>query len=452
MNLLSLSLKNFKSYGSESQTVNLHNINAIVVCGDNGTGKSSLIDALTFSLYGRAAPTEIKELGLESLINDNADEAYVSIVFEKDKTRYTLERAVKRRGKASVRLTSPHFSKSIVDVIPVTEKIQEILGMDYETFVSSTIIRQDEMNRLSAKRPAERKETLANIFNLQLYENLRERTRAKKGTMEKEVAALKTEERIITEKIFKIIEICKEKQTIEMQITTLQKGLHEKESSLQQINVELEQIEEKKRLYDKKTIEQTNNINSLSTLREDIENRVNQHRTRQAILTSEINEAKKAEEQLKYVNSNIKHVTLLEKKRGKILSTKDSLNSQIATLKQKLKDQTARINEEKKNFENITQQAEAVCPLCKRPLDMKHKNNLLKIYQQNKSLFEIQITNLNRKLVTLQKQYSKEMSGLTKLEQSLTKIGKFYSLKGKLEQKKIVSKNLKRKNRKMKKK
>ena len=160
------------------------------------------------------------------------------MVFEKDKTNYTLERTIKRRGKPEVRLTSENFPKPIVDVIPVTEKIQTILGMDYETFISSTIIRQDEMNRISAKRPAERKETLANIFNLQLYENLRERTRAKKGTMEKEVAALNTEERITTEKILKIIEIRKEKQAIEMQITTLQKELNEKESSLQKINVE----------------------------------------------------------------------------------------------------------------------------------------------------------------------------------------------------------------------
>ena len=57
------------------------------------------------------------------------------------------------------------------------EKIERLLRMDYETFVRSAFLLQGQADRFTASRPAERKETLAEILGLSLYENLERRAR-----------------------------------------------------------------------------------------------------------------------------------------------------------------------------------------------------------------------------------------------------------------------------------
>ena len=55
---VSLTLKNFMSYGEEGQTLSFEGIHVACLTGDNGNGKSALLDAITWSLWGktRASP------------------------------------------------------------------------------------------------------------------------------------------------------------------------------------------------------------------------------------------------------------------------------------------------------------------------------------------------------------------------------------------------------------
>ncbi len=71
----------------------------------------------------------------------------------------------------------------------VTVMVQSIVGMDYETFVSSTIIRQDEMDKISDLRPSERKNILSKIFGLELYDKFKKTTLEKLSRAEAEVEA-----------------------------------------------------------------------------------------------------------------------------------------------------------------------------------------------------------------------------------------------------------------------
>ncbi|MBS7628765.1 SMC family ATPase, partial [Candidatus Bathyarchaeota archaeon] len=251
MNLQSITVRNFKSYGPQPQTVNLRNIDALGIGGRNGAGKTSLVEALTFALYGKASATELRELGEGSLINDRANEAYVSVTFEKDGHIYTVERTIRKKGPSKARLTSPILPKPIADVKAVNSKIESLLGMDYETFISSTIIRQDEMDRLTARRPAERKEILANIFGLQAYEAMRVRAHDKAWEIKNRIAAFEERKKMLEGKILQE-ESLKEKLMIhEEKIKALKEECSKKEDEKTRIEKKLDELQKMKIEHDK---------------------------------------------------------------------------------------------------------------------------------------------------------------------------------------------------------
>jgi exonuclease SbcC len=51
---LRLTIKNFLSYGADAQTINFEPYNLICLSGKNGHGKSALLDAMTWSIWGQA--------------------------------------------------------------------------------------------------------------------------------------------------------------------------------------------------------------------------------------------------------------------------------------------------------------------------------------------------------------------------------------------------------------
>ena len=78
-----LSMKNFTSYIDETIDFTKFNSPAII-CGDNGNGKSSIIDAITTALYFRARGTDTRGAGIDDLITKGKKEFTINYVFEMD--------------------------------------------------------------------------------------------------------------------------------------------------------------------------------------------------------------------------------------------------------------------------------------------------------------------------------------------------------------------------------
>ena len=250
MIIQTLELENFKSYG-ETQTIDITGVDALSISGPNGAGKSSLIEALTFALYGQSTATERRELGNDAIIRDGQDDARVAVTFDKDNQTYRVERTATRKGTGKATLTQGSGKALQAGPKQVTKMVESIIGMDYETFVSSTIMRQDEMDRITSLRPGERKETLSKIFGLELYEKL------KKATHEKHVAA-KTEIETSTDLIERLTEAIANEAEIQTglkqaRITAerLQKDITKQQGILQALEKEIKTAREKKSEYDK---------------------------------------------------------------------------------------------------------------------------------------------------------------------------------------------------------
>jgi exonuclease SbcC len=173
---IKLALRNFMCYRDNVPPLNFEGFHVACLCGDNGNGKSALLDAITWALWGKARAKSDDEL-----IHLGRSEMEVEFEFSVGPNRYRILRkrskaGLKRDGQSllDLQVATPEGFLSIQgNGIRETErKIVEILRMDYQTFINSAFLLQGRADEFSTRKPAERKEVLANILGLSLYDKL----------------------------------------------------------------------------------------------------------------------------------------------------------------------------------------------------------------------------------------------------------------------------------------
>ncbi|MBI3954339.1 MAG: SMC family ATPase, partial [Chloroflexi bacterium] len=188
-----LALKNFLSYGENVPPLDLEGIHVACLCGANGHGKSALLDAITWALWGRARDSRDDEL-----VRMHRPEMEVSLEFLAGGNRYrVLRRHTRAAGRRPARTELELQLGDGTTFHPLTgasvretqAKIIETLKLNYETFVNSAYLVQGQADRFTLKPPGERKDLLASILGLAAYERLAEEARAKAKERAASIAA-----------------------------------------------------------------------------------------------------------------------------------------------------------------------------------------------------------------------------------------------------------------------
>lgn len=169
---LKLSLKNFLSYGENPPTLDFGSFSIACLSGRNGHGKSALLDAITWALWGQCrAPNK------EEVIRRGASSARVELEFEAEGVHYRVIRGVRRTpgGKTASTADLQRFDpssgefKSHQTGRQVNAEIASALKMDFDSFICSSFILQGRADEFMKKTPAERKEVLATVLHLDRY-------------------------------------------------------------------------------------------------------------------------------------------------------------------------------------------------------------------------------------------------------------------------------------------
>ncbi|MBI3942416.1 MAG: SMC family ATPase [Chloroflexi bacterium] len=181
-----LRVQNFLCYRDPGD-LDFAGLHLACLVGENGHGKSALLDAITWALWGRARG----RWGYE-LIHLGQSDMEVELEFELKQVRYRVIRRLQlratRTGKSQVQTVlelqvcgaDGTYRTLTENSLSETErKIKEILRLDYETFRNSAFIMQGHADEFTTKTPTERKQVLANILGLDLYDRLVERAKAK---------------------------------------------------------------------------------------------------------------------------------------------------------------------------------------------------------------------------------------------------------------------------------
>jgi exonuclease SbcC len=176
-----LALRNFMCYRENVPPLQFEGFRVACLCGDNGNGKSALIDAITWSLWSKA-----RARSDDDLIHLGQSEMEVEFEFVVGENRYRIIRkrakgGMRRAGQAilELQLATPQGFKPITgnSAQETQRKIIDILRMDYETFINSALLLQGRADEFTIKHPSERKKVLADILNLSLYDELEDQAK-----------------------------------------------------------------------------------------------------------------------------------------------------------------------------------------------------------------------------------------------------------------------------------
>ena len=240
MILCKLTLENFKRYASH--TIDFEE-GLVGIIGKNGSGKSTIFEAILFALYG-----ELQNKGYKEIIrNSNAttkDPVVVELDFEFDGIEYKIIREF--RGKALSANAKLYKTGELITsgAKEVTASIVKLTHMNKEAFLSTLFASQKELTTLSSKKPEDRKRMIRKLLGLEkidfIESNLIERSRELKREIKafdevllsKEEVTLKEEQ--IKEKkssnssLEKEVELkCKELDSIKLQELDIKKALEQ---------------------------------------------------------------------------------------------------------------------------------------------------------------------------------------------------------------------------------
>mgnify|MGYP001189000795 CR=1 FL=1 len=175
-----LSVRNFMCYREDVPELRLDGIDIACLSGENGAGKSALLDAITWVLWGKARMSD------EELLAIGANEMEVELVFSLGGQDYRVIRKYqrgsgRRSGKSSLDLQVRNQGvwKAIgeLQIRQTEEKIVDLLRMKYDTFINSAFLLQGRADEFTRKAPSERKQVLADILDLKEYADLEQKAK-----------------------------------------------------------------------------------------------------------------------------------------------------------------------------------------------------------------------------------------------------------------------------------
>ena len=179
---LSLSLRNFLSYGEEVPPLDFTQFHVACLTGGNGHGKSALLDGITYALWGQAR----KSRSDEELCRIGAREMRVDFDFSLGEKHFRVIRSWRRTKRGVPALDLQVESDGIFRTLsegeginPTQRRINELLSMDYDTFVNSAFIVQGRADEFTQKNARQRKEVLGRILGLGRYDQLQSMARVR---------------------------------------------------------------------------------------------------------------------------------------------------------------------------------------------------------------------------------------------------------------------------------
>lgn len=239
-----LILKNFLSY--QEANLDFQGLHTACICGANGAGKSSLLEAIAWAVWG-----ESRAVSEDDVIHTGAAEAQVDFIFTIHQRTYRILRS-RQRGQTTTlefqvaietanepspaeqlappRSVSLLATQSLTNFRSLTAKgvratqqlILEHLKLDFETFVNSAYLRQGRADEFMLKRPNERKQILADLLKLSHYDELAERAKDQSRQFKGQVELLDKQLEVIQTQLLQREAIATEQTALEVTLTEMQ--------------------------------------------------------------------------------------------------------------------------------------------------------------------------------------------------------------------------------------
>ena len=409
-----LNLKNFLSY--RQATLDFRGLHTACICGANGAGKSSLLEAITWVIWGQTrTATE------EDVIHSGEKNVRVDFEFIYNYQTYRVIRTRQRRGGSTLDFQIENEGKfnsiSAKGIRATQELIIECLKLDYDTFINSAYLRQGRADEFMLRRPSERKQILADLLKLNQYEDLA--TQAKDLAKQYKVKGDELEHNL---------------QEIEIKL----QGRETISDDLTNLNQELKQLQ----ATEKKAQEKLQKLQAISHQRQSWEERLNWHqnhhnnlskkcdqiREERQVVQTQLNQLETILNDAEAINLGYQQLQQLQQEEANLrdkfqayqeaLQHKQELEQQ---LQQKSANLTLAIQREKTNLENLENQKKDLETVIQEREGIQEPLQKLSHYRQRlNELDQVQhqVAPLQQRCLTLQTDIERQAAKLqAKLEQ-----------------------------------
>ncbi|MCL0041236.1 SMC family ATPase [Dehalococcoidia bacterium] len=233
---LKLTLRNFMCYRDNTPPLDFTGIHVACLCGDNGNGKSALLDTMTWALWGKS-----RARSDDDLIHQGQSEMEVEFEFLAGQARY---RVIRKRSRSRLRrpgqtlleiqvMQDGRFNSITRNTVRETERIiRDTLRMDYQTFINSAFLVQGRAAEFTTKTPSERKRVLGEILGLSIYDDLEERARELSRQKDRERERLESTIADIDRELSQKTEYEEEFQHVQTSIAEIEGHLKSQEANL----------------------------------------------------------------------------------------------------------------------------------------------------------------------------------------------------------------------------
>ena len=196
MRPIRLEMKGFASFRDRA-IVDFEDVDLFVLTGPTGAGKSSVIDAMIFALYG-SIPRLDDRRAVAPVISRGMLETRVRLDFAVGESRYTAVRVARatRSGGATTpeaRLEDDAGNTLASGPDELTAKVGEILGLSFDHFTKSVVLPQGDFAELLHERPGKRQKMLESLLGTELYTRLATRARTEGTRADVAAQLLETE-------------------------------------------------------------------------------------------------------------------------------------------------------------------------------------------------------------------------------------------------------------------
>ncbi len=377
MILKSLYLKNFLIH--EETKIDFSERGITVFIGENGAGKSSILEALTFALFGKS-----DKGNQTNLVKWGRNQATVSLEFQKGKDTFKIERIITVKGSRASS-TGVIYQKKGEKYIPyyqknITKEVPKLTGITNKIFSSSILVKQGDIEGLLRLSPKERAKVLEEILDMTLYQLLSEKAgekrrqlETKKETLEGGLIDTEEVEEEISKKEVELKQLKEEKNRIEEYISKKNKEKEVVQNELENLMLEKSKQDSIK--------------NKILSLKEQIKN-----------FEEEI---KRAEEIFKKIEEKEKQIQEIEEKLKKLSQIEDIIKNfeRLEKIEEKyfyLKEKIDEFEEKKKIYEDLKELNKEYAQKEKQYSKIiEELNQLSKLYGELKSI-EKQIEDLKK--------------------------------------------------------
>ena len=276
---ISLSMEGFLSY-KERVEIDFTSFSVACITGENGAGKSSILDGITWALFGRARKHD------ETVINLESKKAEVCLVFHYEENQYKIVRSNPQGKTKQVELyiMDDKTASSAATWIPLTErtlrdtdlKIIDILRLDYESFTNASFLLQGGADQFTQQNPAARKRILSQILGLEIWEDYRNQVLQKRRYADKDLNQLDGRISEIVAELGERDQRLKYLRDLEEELSRAQEERKKSEKQLANLKALVSSLHEQEKLIAASASQVEGKENSIAQIRKKIHQRISE--------------------------------------------------------------------------------------------------------------------------------------------------------------------------------